>query len=64
MSFIKSPQRLNINLQNICLFECKGIWYKYNDITTTSNTVEEIGNFKKILENDEYTKNITGLFYT
>jgi hypothetical protein len=45
----------------ITLYECKGIWYKYDDIV---NKEELIGSFKDIINNDLYIKNITGLFYS
>jgi hypothetical protein len=44
----------------ICLYECKGIWYKFDDL---ASSVSLIGKFENILEDDNYTRNISGLFY-
>lgn len=44
----------------ICLYECKGIWYEFDDMRGYSS---KIGSFKDILTNEDYTRNIIGLFY-
>ncbi len=44
----------------ICLYECKGIWYEFNDMR---GYAIEIGKFDKILKNNNYIENITGLLY-
>jgi hypothetical protein len=46
----------------ICLYECKGIWYEYNDLNVSNKYV--IGTLEDIINNDYYTENIVGLFYT
>jgi hypothetical protein len=43
-----------------CLYECKGIWYEYNDL---SSNVIIIGSFENIIKNDDYTRNISALIY-
>jgi hypothetical protein len=45
-----------------CLYECKGIWYEYDDMNVNNRNI--IGTFDNILNNDKYTENITGLFYS
>lgn len=45
----------------ICLYECKGIWYKFDDMKGYNT---KIGSFDKILSNEDYTRNMVGLFYT
>ena len=44
----------------ICLYECKGIWYEFDDIVGEN---KKIGKFDKILNNDSYIRNIVGLVY-
>jgi hypothetical protein len=44
----------------ICLYECDNIWYEFNDLKK-KNT--KIGSFNKILDQEYYTRNITGLYY-
>jgi len=44
----------------ICLYECNNIWYEFDDLKRKNI---KIGSFNKILENDNYTRNITGLYY-
>lgn len=44
----------------ICLYECNNIWYEFNDLNKKN---KKIGSFNKILENEDYTRNITGLYY-
>lgn len=44
----------------ICLYECNNIWYEFDDLKK-KNT--KIGPFDIILENEDYTRNITGLYY-
>jgi hypothetical protein len=44
-----------------CLYECKGIWYEYDDMNVRNITI--IGSLDDIIANDNYTENITGLFY-
>jgi hypothetical protein len=44
----------------ICLYECDNIWYEFNDLNK-KNT--KIGSFNKILDQEYYTRNITGLYY-
>lgn len=44
----------------ITLYECKGIWYKFDDM---SNDRTLIGAFDEIIKNDNYTENIVGLYY-
>ena len=44
-----------------CLYECKGIWYEYDDMNVNNRFI--IGTFDNIINNDKYTENITGLFY-
>jgi hypothetical protein len=46
----------------ICLFECKGVWYEYNDMRGNSEIFGN-GTFNEILSNDEYLSNIVGLLY-
>ena len=46
----------------ICLYECKGIWYEYNDLNVSNKYV--IGTLEDIINNDYYTENIVGLFYS
>ena len=45
----------------ICLYECKGIWYEYDD--TNINNRKTLGTFENIIKNDYYTENISGLLY-
>lgn len=44
----------------ISLYECNNIWYEFNDLNKKNI---KIGSFNKILENEDYTRNITGLYY-
>jgi len=44
----------------ICLYECKGIWYEFDDMRGYN---VKIGSFKYLLSNENYTRNIVGLFY-
>jgi hypothetical protein len=44
----------------ICLYECKGIWYEFNDMRGYNI---KIGSFKDVLSNEDYTSNLVGLFY-
>ena len=44
-----------------CLYECKGIWYEYDD--TNINNRKILGTFENIIKNDYYTENISGLLY-
>ena len=44
-----------------CLYECKGIWYEYDDMNVSNINI--IGTLEDIIKNDNYTENITGLFY-
>jgi hypothetical protein len=44
----------------ICLYECKGIWYEFDDMRGYN---VKIGSFKDVLSNENYTRNIVGLFY-
>jgi len=44
----------------ICLFECKGQWYEFDDLRGYSKL---IGPFNKVLSNDNYLNNIVGLLY-
>ena len=44
-----------------CLYECKGIWYEYDDLNINNKKI--IGKFDDIIKNDYYTENISGLFY-
>lgn len=44
-----------------CLYDCNGIWYKFDDIAT--NKITKIGTFDDIIKNNNYTQNITGLYY-
>jgi hypothetical protein len=46
----------------ICLFECKGVWYEYDDMRGSSEIFGN-GTFNEILSNDEYLSNIVGLLY-
>jgi hypothetical protein len=46
----------------ICLFECKGVWYEYNDMSGHSEIFGN-GTFNEILSNNEYLENIVGLLY-
>jgi|688.fasta_scaffold13123_6 hypothetical protein len=52
---------LNKDAHYTCLYECKGIWYEYNDLNVKNREI--IGTFDKIIENDDYTENISGLLY-
>ena len=45
----------------ICLYECKGIWYEFDDMKGKSEMIN--GGFKAIIGNSRYTQNIVGLFY-
>jgi len=45
----------------ICLYECKGIWYEFDDMNGKGEIID--GGFKTIIKNDRYTRNIVGLFY-
>ena len=44
----------------ICLYECNNIWYEFDDLKRKNI---KIGSFDKILDNEDYTRNITGLYY-
>jgi len=44
----------------ITLYECKGIWYKFDDM---NNDRILIGSFDEIIKNDNYIRNIVGLYY-
>ena len=44
----------------ICLYECKGIWYEFDDLM---DTVTIIGSFEDIIKNYDYISNISGLYY-
>ena len=44
-----------------CLYECKGIWYEYDDLNIKNRKI--IGSFENIIKNDDYTENISGLLY-
>jgi hypothetical protein len=44
-----------------CLYECKGVWYEYDDMNVSNITI--IGSLDDIIADDNYTENITGLFY-
>ena len=44
-----------------CLYECKGIWYEYDDLNVKNRLI--IGTFDNIIDNDDYTENISGLLY-
>jgi hypothetical protein len=44
-----------------CLYECKGIWYEYDDLNIKNRKI--IGSFENIIKNDNYTENISGLLY-
>ena len=44
-----------------CLYECKGIWYEYDDLNINNQTI--IGKFDDIIKNEYYIENISGLFY-
>ena len=46
----------------ICLYECKGKWYKYDDL---KSEIKLIGNFSDLCEYDDayYLKNCTNLVY-
>jgi hypothetical protein len=44
-----------------CLYECKGIWYEYDDLNIKNR--KKIGSFENIIKNDDYTENISGLLY-
>ena len=44
-----------------CLYECKGIWYEYDDLNIKNRKI--IGPFENIIKNDDYTENISGLLY-
>ena len=44
----------------ITLYECKGIWYKFDDM---NNNRILIGSFDEIIKNDNYIENIVGLYY-
>ena len=45
-----------------CLYECKGIWYEYDDLNINNQTI--IGKFDDIIKNEYYIENISGLFYS
>jgi hypothetical protein len=45
----------------ICLYECKGVWYEFDDMRGKSIVIE--GGFDAIVNNNKYTRNIVGLFY-
>ena len=44
----------------ITLYECKGIWYKFDDM---NNYRSLIGSFNEIIKNDNFIRNIVGLYY-
>jgi len=44
----------------ITLYECKGLWYKYDDLLVKE---ELIGTFNDIINNNLYLQNLTGLYY-
>jgi hypothetical protein len=44
-----------------CLYECKGIWYEYDDLNINNQII--IGKFDDIIKNEYYIENISGLFY-
>jgi hypothetical protein len=44
----------------ICLYECNNTWYEFDDLKKKNI---KIGSFNKILEDENYTRNITGLYY-
>lgn len=44
----------------ICLYECNNIWYEFDDMNEKNI---KIGTFDKIIDNENYTRNITGLYY-
>lgn len=44
----------------ITLYECKGEWYEFNDL---SNNKIFIGSFDNIIKNNNYLENIVGLYY-
>lgn len=44
----------------ICLYECNNIWYEFDDLKRKNI---KIGSFDRILDNEDYTRNITGLYY-
>jgi len=44
-----------------CLYECKGIWYEYDDLNIKNRKI--IGTFENIIKNDDYAENISGLLY-
>jgi len=45
----------------ICLYECKSVWYEFDDMRGKSIVIE--GGFDAIINNNKYTRNIVGLFY-
>jgi hypothetical protein len=45
----------------ITLYECKGIWYKFDDLSSERTL---IGSFNNIIETSDYTENIVGLYYS
>jgi len=45
----------------ITLYECKGVWYKFDDLSSERTL---IGSFNNIIESSEYTENIVGLYYS
>ena len=45
----------------ICLYECKRRWYEFDDMRGKSIIID--GGFNAIINNNEYTQNIVGLFY-
>ena len=60
-SIIIHEKHTNNSGHYICLYECKGIWYEYNDIKNDIKIIK--GGLPNIIINEYYTKNITGLFY-
>jgi hypothetical protein len=46
----------------ISLYECKGKWYKYDDMKGHSVKIGN-GTFDEVVSNSEYTENIVGLLY-
>jgi len=44
----------------ISLYECKGVWYKFDDL---NNEKTLIGSFDEIIKNNDYLENIVGLYY-
>jgi hypothetical protein len=46
----------------ISLFECKGVWYKYDDLKGHSVKIGN-GTFDEVISNTKYIDNIVGLLY-